>query len=160
MLERFGFNALGYRPFRTFFLANFVGNSSWFVFNAGFGWLVLVMTGSAATVGLAFFVTGLPAMLLTLHAGLLTDRFGARPLVAISFALTGLIMIAFGLLALSFPLPLWVVLAVRAGPGHRDDARGAGLHLDRQRPRAARRGLERASRSTSWASAWGGSPAA
>jgi MFS family permease len=117
VLERFGFNALGYRPFRTFFLANFVGNSSWFVFNAGFGWLVLAMTGSAATVGLAFFVSGLPAMLLTLHAGLLTDRFGARPLVALSFALTGLIMIAFGLLALSFELPLWVVLLFALAQG-------------------------------------------
>ena len=40
MLERLGWNALSYRPFRTFFLANFAGNSSWFVFNAGFGWLV------------------------------------------------------------------------------------------------------------------------
>lgn len=110
MLDRIGFNALAYRAFRTFFLANFVGNSSWFVFNAGFGWLVLVMTGSAATVGLAFFAAGLPAMLFTLHAGLLTDRFGARPLVAISFAFTGLVMIVFGLLALAVDLPLWAVL--------------------------------------------------
>ncbi len=117
MLERFGFNALGYRAFRTFFFANFVGNSSWFVFNAGFGWLVLVMTGSAATVGLAFFVSGLPAMLLTLHAGLLTDRLGARPLVVASFALTGSVMIAFGLLALAFPLPLWAVLLFALAQG-------------------------------------------
>ena len=28
MLERLGWNALSYRPFRTFFLANFAGNSS------------------------------------------------------------------------------------------------------------------------------------
>src|SRR6185295_11041166 len=101
VLERFGWNALSYRPFRTFFLANFAGNSSWFVFNAGFGWLVLQLTkspenpdGSAAAVGLAFFINGLPFLLMTLHAGLLTDRVGARPLVAISFALTGTVMIA------------------------------------------------------------------
>ena len=36
--------------------------------------------------GLAFFINGLPFLLMTLHAGLLTDRVGARPLVAISFA--------------------------------------------------------------------------
>ena len=117
MLDRFGFNALAFKPFRTFFLGNFVGNSAWFVFNAGFGWLVLVLTGSAATVGLAFFVSGLPAMLLTLHAGLLTDRFGARPLVAISFATTGIVMIAFGLLALSMELPLWVILLFALAQG-------------------------------------------
>src|SRR6185295_52612 len=101
LLERLGWNALSYRPFLTFFLANFAGNSSWFVFNAGFGWLVLQLTrspenpdGSAALVGLAFFINGLPFLLMTLHAGLLTDRLGARPLVAISFALTGTVMIA------------------------------------------------------------------
>ena len=117
MLDRFGFNALAFKPFRTFFLANFVGNSSWFVFNAGFGWLVLVLTDSAATVGLAFFVSGLPAMLFTLHAGLLTDRFGARPLVAISFLSTGLVMIAFGLLALTIDMPLWLILLFALAQG-------------------------------------------
>jgi MFS family permease len=119
LLERLGWNALAYRPFRTFFLANFAGNSSWFVFNAGFGWLVLLMTrspsqpeGSAAIVGLAYFINGLPFLLLTLHAGLLTDRVGARPLVAISFAATGLVMILIGALALATNIPLWLILVL------------------------------------------------
>lgn len=119
MLDRFGSNALAYPAFRTFFLANFVGNSAWFVFNAGFGWLVLVLTDSAATVGLAFFAAGLPGMLFTLHAGLLTDRFGAKPLVVLSFVFTGVVVIAFGLLALAIDLPLWAILlfAVLQGVG-------------------------------------------
>ena len=119
MLERLGWNALSYGPFRTFFLANFAGNSSWFVFNAGFGWLVLLMTrspsqpeGSAAMVGLAYFINGLPFLLLTLHAGLLTDHVGARPLVAISFASTGVVMIAMGALALATTVPLWVIIGL------------------------------------------------
>ena len=119
MLERLGWNALAFAPFRTFFLANFAGNSSWFVFNAGFGWLVLTLTatpeqpqGSAAIVGLAYFINGLPFLLLTLHAGLLTDRFGARPLVAISFALTGMVMIAMGALALTTAVPLWLIIGL------------------------------------------------
>lgn len=119
MLERLGWNALSYRPFRTFFIANFAGNSSWFVFNAGFGWLVLQLTktaefpdGQAAIVGLAFFINGLPFLLMTLHAGLLTDRVGARPLVAISFALTGAVMILIGLLALTGAAGVWVIIGL------------------------------------------------
>jgi len=112
LLERLGWNALGFGPFRTYFLANFAGNSSWFVFNAGFGWYVLTTTGSAAIEGTAFFIAGLPFILLTLHAGLLTDRFGARRLVAISFALTGICMIGMGVLALVPNSPLWLVLGV------------------------------------------------
>ena len=110
VLERMALNALAYRPFRTFFLANFMGNSSWFVWSAGFGWYVQGLTNSPATVGFAFFVSGLPFLLLTLHAGLLTDRFGARPLVAISFGLTGGVMFALGALALVPNVPLWLVL--------------------------------------------------
>jgi MFS family permease len=112
VLERLGWNALAYRPFRTFFLANFAGNSSWFVFNAGFGWFVLNATGSAAIEGFAFFIAGLPFLMLTLHAGLLTDRFGARRLVAISFFLTGLCMVGLGLLALVPNAPLVLILGV------------------------------------------------
>lgn len=119
MLERLGWNALSYRPFRTFFLANFAGNSSWFVFNAGFGWLVLSLTktpaqpdGSPAVVGFAYFINGLPFLLMTLHAGLLTDRIGARPLVAISFALTGIVMVSMGVLGLAATPPLWVLIVL------------------------------------------------
>ena len=67
---------------------------------------------SAAIVGLAYFINGLPFLLLTLHAGMLTDRFGARPLVAISFALTGMVMIAMGALALTTAVPLWLIIGL------------------------------------------------
>jgi MFS family permease len=117
VLERFGFTALTYRPFRAFFGANLLTNASWFVYNAAFGWLVLQISGSPATVGFAAFISGLPFLLLTLYAGLLTDRFGARPLVAISFALTGSLMFVLGLIALipDAPLGLVIFLAFVAG---------------------------------------------
>jgi MFS family permease len=133
VLERLGWNALSYRPFRTFFLANFAGNSSWFVFNAGFGWLVLNLTksienpdGSAAIVGLAFFINGLPFLLMTLHAGLLTDRVGARPLVAISFALTGTVMSLIGLLALTTDAPVWLIIGLSLLSGAAQTLGGPG----------------------------------
>ena len=117
MLQRFGLHALAHGPFRRFFAANFFTNASWFVYNAAFGWLVLKLTGSPATVGFAYFVSGLPFLLLTLHAGLLTDRFGARPLIVWSFVLTGGFMFALGALALvpDAPLPLVIGLAFLSG---------------------------------------------
>jgi MFS family permease len=117
VLQRIGLHALSYGPFRAFFAANFFTNASWFVYNAAFGWLVLHLTGSPATVGFAYFLSGLPFLLFTLHAGLLTDRFGARPLIAWSFALTGSLMFALGALALvpDVPLPLVLILAFAAG---------------------------------------------
>jgi MFS family permease len=112
VLHRVGLYALTYSPFRRFFVANFFTNASWFVYQAAFGWLVLTLTGSAAVVGFAGFISGLPFLLLTLHAGLLTDRFGARPLIIWSFALTGAFMFVLGLLALVPGVPLWLVLVL------------------------------------------------
>jgi MFS family permease len=112
MLDRLGLTALGFGPFRIYFVANFLSNSSMFVFNAGLGWYVLTLTNSAAVVGFAFFINGLPWLLLMAHAGLLTDRFGPRPLVAISYAITGVAITAMGLLALLPSAPLWAVLAL------------------------------------------------
>ena len=112
MLHRIGLYALTYSPFRRFFVANFFTNASWFVYNAAFGWLVLTLTQSAAAVGFAYFISGLPFLLLTLHAGLLTDRFGARSLITWSFVLTGTFMFALGALALVPDAPLWLVLTL------------------------------------------------
>ena len=126
MLDRLGLNALSYAPFRAFFGANFLTNASWFVYSAGFGWLVLGLTGSAATVGFAYFISGLPFLLLTLHAGLLTDRFGARRLIAISFALTGSLLFALGVIALVPGTPLWLILAVAFTAGITQTLGGPG----------------------------------
>lgn len=117
MLERLGFTALTYGPFRAFMAANLLTNASWFVYSAAFGWLVLEISGSPATVGFAAFISGLPFLLLTLYAGLLTDRFGARPLVALSFAMTGTLMFILGVVALvpNTPLALVILLAFFSG---------------------------------------------
>ena len=112
MLERLGLTALGFGPFRIYFVANFLSNSSMFVFNAAFGWYILKLTDSAAAVGFAFFINGLPWLLLMAHAGLLTDHYGPRRLVAISYAVTGSVMAAMGLLALLPSAPLWLVLGL------------------------------------------------
>jgi MFS family permease len=96
-----GFAALAFAPYRVFFLDGLVYNSSTFVFSAALGWLVVETTGSATSVGLISFLYSLPFALLTLHAGLLTDRIGARAAFAISLLTSGLGTVVLGLLVLS-----------------------------------------------------------
>jgi MFS family permease len=99
-LDRLGLPALAYGPFRIFFASNLMANTGIFLFMAAFGWFVQTETNSAAMVGLASAIMGLPWLLLMLHAGMLTDRLGARRLIAGSFVGGGLVMALVAFVAL------------------------------------------------------------
>jgi MFS family permease len=115
-LDGLGLPALGYRPYRIFFGSNLVANVGIFVFMAAFGWFVQQETGSAAMVGVASAVMGLPWLVLMLHAGMLTDRYGSGALFAISLVGGGLVMALVGIAALlpdpSVPVVLGAALAM------------------------------------------------
>ena len=115
-LERFGLTALVYAPFRVFFTANLASNASWFIFSAALNTYILQVTGSAGTVGFASFIYSLPSALFMLHAGILTDRFGARRMVALSLAGSGVTVLGIGVLAIS-SAALWILLAVAFAMG-------------------------------------------
>ena len=115
-LERMGLTALVFAPFRIFFAANLLSNASWFIFSASLNTYVLQVTGSAAQVGFASFIYSLPGALFMLHAGILTDRFGAKRLVAISLAGSGILTIGMGGLAIA-STPLTIILVVAFGMG-------------------------------------------
>ena len=116
VLERFGLTALAYPPFVTFLSANLVSNGSWFIFSAALNTYILQVTGSAQDVGFASFVYSLPGALFMLHAGLLTDRFGAKRLVTISLAGSGVVILLIGGLAMQLaPLALLIGLGFVLG---------------------------------------------
>lgn len=115
-LERLGLTALVYAPFRIFFGANLLSNASWFMFSAALNTYILQLTGSAAEVGFASFIYSLPGALFMLHAGILTDRFGAKRLVAISLAGSGIATIGLGALAI-WSTPLAIILALAFAMG-------------------------------------------
>ena len=87
-LDRVGWSALRYPPYRLFLGSMLSFSSGGFVMFSALGWYVLQLTGSAAAVGVAFSAYGLPAFLLTAHAGVFTDRLGPRRMLVIS--LTGI----------------------------------------------------------------------
>lgn len=105
-----------YAPFRIFFTANLLSNASWFIFSAALNTYILQLTHSAAEVGFASFIYSLPGALFMLHAGILTDRFGAKRLVAISLAGSGIATIGLGFLAI-WSTPLTIILALAFGMG-------------------------------------------
>lgn len=101
-LDRLGVPAFAYGPFRIFFASSLLANIGIFLFMAAYGWFIQTETGSAALVGLGSAIMGLPWLLLMLHAGLLTDRLGARRMIAGSFIGGGMVM---GLVAVVALLP-------------------------------------------------------
>ena len=110
-------SAIAYPPFRVYVLAGFASNSSIFMLGAGLGWYVLGVTGSAGSVGFASFLFSLPFGLFMLHAGLLTDRHGARPLVAASLFLAGVATLGLGALVLGGSAPLMAIYGLTFGVG-------------------------------------------
>jgi MFS family permease len=110
-LDRLGLPAFAYGPFRIFFASSLFANVGIFLFMAAYGWFIQTETGSAAMVGLGTALMGLPWLLLMLHAGMLTDRLGARRLIAGSFLGGGLVMALVAFVALLPEPSVPVVLA-------------------------------------------------
>ena len=111
-LDRVGWTAFEYAPFRYFIAAMLCSTSGLFLFNAALGWYVLQVTGSAAAVGLVFSVVGLPVLLLMPHAGVLTDRLGARTMLIANFIALGIVAVLFGSVALGAAPDLKVILVL------------------------------------------------
>jgi len=88
-------------------LASGIGNS---VVMLTIPWLVLELTGSAASAGLVAAVSGLPALLAAPVAGWLVDRFGRKRVSVASDLLSALSVAGFPLVALATPLTFPVVL--------------------------------------------------
>jgi MFS family permease len=99
-LDRLGLPAFSYGPFRIFFASSLFANTGIFLFMAAYGWFIQTETGSAAMVGLGSAIMGFPWLLLMMHAGMLTDRLGARRLIAGSFLGGGLVMALVAFVAL------------------------------------------------------------
>jgi MFS family permease len=116
-LDRVGWTAFEYAPFRFYIASMLCATSGIFLFNAALGWYVLQVTGSAAAVGAVYTVSGLPILLLMPQAGVLTDRFGSRAMLIANFIALAVVGVVMGVVALgSAPsYPILVALAVLFG---------------------------------------------
>lgn len=101
-------------------LASGVGNS---LVMLAIPWLVLQLTGSAASAGLVAAVSGLPALVAAPVAGWLVDRFGRKRISVGSDLLSAVSVAAFPLVAVIVDLTFPVVLLL-AGLGATFDPSG------------------------------------
>ncbi|HET7677998.1 MAG TPA: MFS transporter [Candidatus Limnocylindrales bacterium] len=98
--------ALASPAYRTFLAGIFVANLGGWMQMTAQGWLVLRLTDSPASLGLASFAGSVPTLLLTLYAGVLADRHDRRRLliaaqvVAVAAALLLGLLVALGVVAL------------------------------------------------------------
>jgi MFS family permease len=86
------FRALHSKPFRLYFTGQVVSASGTFLQQTAIGWLVLRLTGSAASLGLVLAAGGVPSLVLGPWGGVVADRVNLRKLLIATQA-------AFGLLA-------------------------------------------------------------
>ena len=81
-----------YPLFRMLILGTLATNTAFWMYQVAVGWLALEMTDSAAFVGLAGFVAGIPILLFSIPAGIVIDRFDKRTVLLV--AQTGIMIVA------------------------------------------------------------------
>jgi predicted MFS family arabinose efflux permease len=90
--RRSTFRALHSKPFRLYFAGQVASASGTFLQQTAMGWLVLKLTGNAASLGLVLAAGGVPSLLFGPWGGTIADRVDLRRLLIGT-------QLAFGLLA-------------------------------------------------------------
>ena len=103
------FRALRHRDYRWFWIganAQALGRGMQFLI---LGWLVLVLTDSAASMGFMIFLYGMPTLGFVLFGGTFADRFDRRGLLMLTQALVALLMLGIAVLETRGLVALWHV---------------------------------------------------
>lgn len=93
------FVALGFRDFRRIWVAQFVAQIGFWLLVTARAVLVFDITGSAQALGVIYFFTFVPQLLLGPHSGVLADRFDRRQIIIASQVVQVAGTAAMGLLA-------------------------------------------------------------
>lgn len=106
------FAPLSVPNYRRFFLGQLVSLSGTWVQTVAELWLVLQLTGSAASVGVATALQFAPMLVVAAWAGVLADRFSKRRILLVTQAAMALPAIALLALTLGGGAELWAVYAL------------------------------------------------
>ncbi len=109
--------ALQNTPFRHYWSSQIVALSGGWMQNTASSLVVLSLTSSAILIGAINIVSAVPLLLLSLHGGVVADRFDRRRIVLISQILVGTISLVYASLLLTGVLQYWHVLALAAAAG-------------------------------------------
>ena len=114
---RQGFSALGVRNYRLFWLGQLISLTGTWMQTTAQAWLVLQLTDSPAALGVVAVCQFLPITLLSLFAGVVTDRFPRYRLLLGTQTAFLLQALVFGLLTASGHIALWHVYVLAALQG-------------------------------------------
>ena len=104
--------ALTHRDYRVMWIGHVVGESSSWALAAAEGWLIFSIAESnpSSWVGAMFLVAMLPWFVVPLFAGVLTDRFSRRNILALAYAVSLLHSLALALLVFTGTIQVWHIL--------------------------------------------------
>lgn len=111
LLQRFlaGFQALGIRNYRLYWLGQLVSITGTWMQTTAQAWLVLQLTRSPLAIALVTTFQFLPALLLSLFGGAIADRFPKYRLILVTQTLAFAQAVAFTLLVATGQIQLWQV---------------------------------------------------
>src|ERR1044071_438009 len=112
-----GWRALRHRNYRLYLFGQIVSQSGTWLQRIAQSWLVLDLANSPAALGVLTVFQFMPAMLLSLVAGVVADRVGKQRLIMITSTLATLQALALAVITLSGAVQLWhvYVLALLLG---------------------------------------------
>jgi MFS family permease len=112
-----GWRALRHPNYRLYFFGQVVSQSGTWLQRIAQAWLVLDLANSSAALGVLTVFQFMPAMLLSLVAGVVADRVGKQRLIMITSTLETLQALALAVITLSGAVQLWhvYVLALLLG---------------------------------------------
>ena len=106
------FVSLGLPNYRKFFAGQAVSLIGTWIQSVAMGWLILQISGSATSIGLAVAFQFLPVLLFGPYGGVLVDRFKKRRLLLITQSLAGLQAALLAVLVLTNHASIELVLAL------------------------------------------------
>lgn len=109
------FAAFRHRSYSLFFAARFLAGFAIQIISVAVGWQMYEVTGSAFLLGMIGLVQFMPALLLILVTGSVTDRYNRRAIVSICLTISALCAATLLLLTVTgtfSPIPVFAVLLV------------------------------------------------
>jgi MFS family permease len=118
------FRSLSHPNYRRYAAGSLVSNTGTWMQRVAQDWLVLVLTGSGAAIGITTGLQFLPFLLLSPWAGLVADRIPKRRLLQITNVAMAVPALALGVLAVTGTVQIWhvYVLALVLGVASAFDA--------------------------------------
>ena len=111
------FRALHSKPFRLYFAGQVASASGTFLQQTAMGWLVLKLTGNAASLGLVLAAGGVPSLLFGPWGGTIADRVDLRRLLIGTQLAFGLLAGLLWILALTGKANVTVIVVISVASG-------------------------------------------